>query len=274
MLDLVTGVETVVVTGLDGVAGARFMPDGSLVMYAQFNGTWGIWRTTPEDDPTLLWKGIVSAPSPSNDGRRIVFGEMSRGLRILDLGNGTSSTYSPEQLGLAMSAGALSPSFSQNDDRIIFNWVDTDLADGPIPEYIAEVSLETGEVKILLTEHRGRNTHGAVFLPDGQHAVYALDGLYLLDIGLDVSFRLTGPDEVAFPRVSGAGRSIVYQVMGPPDASGRRLFGVSLFRLDTQQTVEVFASRQQIRPLPDIDFEGRTIVYAREHLAPPSQAAP
>jgi len=270
MFDLRTGRETLVIGGLDLAGAARFMPDRSVVMHAQINGTLGIWHVAPARSPTLLWEGIVGAPSPSSDGSRIVFGEHPGGLRILDVGSGTSEAYTRELLGLPEGSGAGSPSLSRTDDKVIFNW-----KDGTGPQHIEELYLGTNETRILLTvPDPPTDLHGAAFLPDGQHAVYALDGLYLLDLGLNVSFRLTGPGEAGFPRVAGMGRAIVYQVRGPIDASGRPLFGISVYRLDSQETIEVFASRQQTRPFPDIDFDGQTILFAREHYALSSQASP
>src|SRR3972149_1926047 len=98
MFDLRTGRETLVIGGLDLAGAARFMPDRSVVMHAQINGTLGIWHVAPARSPTLLWEGIVGAPSPSSDGSRIVFGEHPGGLRILDVGSGTSEAYTREGL--------------------------------------------------------------------------------------------------------------------------------------------------------------------------------
>jgi Tol biopolymer transport system component len=154
---------------------------------------------------------------------------------------------------------ALYPVFHPDGRRVLFTW-EADRVDGVQPKYLGMLDLDSGAVEVLLETNYPIG--GAFFLPDGEHIVFDMDGLYLFDMRLNETFRLTPPDDSGFPRASGSGIEVVLMTWATPP-TGPRTYGVSLYLLDTGERVSVLAPTSLVQPRPDIDASGQRIVYVR-----------
>jgi len=260
--DLGSGLESVVVSNLTDPREARFMPDESVVFSGTLDGRAGIWRTRGTGGPVLLWAGYTNSVDPSRDGSRVAFMK-GGGIGILNVTTGAVDVIPNERL--APADYALFPCFDGTGRRILFAWHDPRQVTVERIDFVLVHDLMTNKTDVLL---RIPGSHydlsGLAFFPDGNHFVFALDGVFLHDIVLNLTVRLTGPANEAFPRVSALGGEIVFQALTQNDELGRPLYMIRLHRLNTGETVDVLPQEQYGGPHPDISENGRTIVYTRQ----------
>jgi hypothetical protein len=264
VLDLESRSESVLLSGLTELRFARFLADDTLVFEGSVDGVLGLWQLRPGGNPALLWEGGSNYASPSRDGTRGVFWR-GGGLGILDVATRTLEVVSTEALSPA--PWAVDPVFDEPGKRILFSW-EEGVADVNSPKHIMTYNLTTGAVETLYTiASTGWDLRGLEFLPDGQHVVFALDGLFLFDVGISAMSRLTGPENAAFPHRDGTGRTVVYQTGLFGDESSKK-YSIRLYRMNTGESIELLSLVQSFGPTPDINGAGTAIAYAREIPAP------
>ena len=256
LLDLETGTEMLILSNLSDAGLARFMPDGSVVVSGTIGDAHGVWRIGSVGSPVLLWEGSPSWLDPSPDGAQVIWFNGS-GIVILDVQNGATSTIPLRALSPALYP--LFTTFDPEGRRIAFTWEGAFIAHGPYRNYIATYDLANGIVDVLMKT--GKQIAGLAFLPDGEHIVFASDGIYLYDIVLNLTLRLTGPANQAFPQVSGSGDLVVFQSLTRMDALGRPLYRIHIYQLSTGETRDVLQREQYGNPHPDITTDGRAIVF-------------